>query len=111
MKAVAVFMAVVGLMIGWGAAQQFGYYGPESSPFWVGVVATPAGLLFVIAAVMLWLRGHLVRQLVLTAAMVMTIVTIFGTVFDVMGPPATVVGLAGAFVAAGWVWRSRAVAV
>lgn len=111
MKAVAVFMALVGLSIGWGAVMEFGYYGPESSAFWVGVFTTPAALFFVIAAIALWRRGHAVRQLVLIAACVMASATVAATLLGIMGLPATIIGMTGALAAAGWALRSRAVAV
>ena len=110
MKAVAVFMVLVGLATALGAAMEFGYSGPESTQFWVAVFATPAGLLFVLAGIMLWLRGRAVRPLVLVAACVMAGATIAATLLGIMGPPATILGIAAALTAASWAWRSRAVA-
>jgi hypothetical protein len=111
MKALAVFMVLVGLAIGWGAVMEFRYFGPQFPQFWVGVFTTPASLFFVIAAIMLWRRGYMVRQLVLIAAGVLAGATVAATWLDVMGPPATILGLAGVLAAAVWAWRSRAVVV
>ena len=107
MKAVAVLMVLVGVVIGAGAVQEFRYYGPESEQFWVGVFTTPAALFFVIAGVMLWLRGRSVRQIVLRAALFMAAATIAASVLRVMGPPATLVGMIGVLVAIAWYWRTR----
>jgi hypothetical protein len=111
MKAIAIFMVLVGLATAWGAAMEFGYFGPESVQFWVGVFVTPAGLFFVFTGVMLWLRGHAARALVLVGACAMASATIAATLLRVMGPPATILGLAAALTAAGWAWRSRTLAV
>lgn len=107
MKAVAVLMVLVGLVIGAGAALEFRYFGPESEQFWVGVFTAPAGLFFVIAGVMLWLRGRSVRRTVLLAAFFMSAATIAATALRVMGPPATLTGMIGVLVAVAWYWRTR----
>lgn len=107
MKAVAVLMVLIGLVIGAGAVMEFRYYGPESEQFWVGVFTTPAALFFVIAGVMLWLRGARVRRIVLLAALFMCAATIAATALRVMGPPATLTGMFGVLVALAWYWRTR----
>ncbi len=110
MKAVAVLMVLVGVVIGVGAALEFRYFGPEAEQFWVGVFTTPAGAFFVVAGVLLWLRGVRVRQVVLMAALLMATATIAATALRVMGPPATLTGMIGALVVIGWVWRNRRMA-
>ena len=107
MKIVAVFMVLTGLVIGEGAVREFAYYGPENAAFWVGVFTTPASLFFVVAGVLLWFRGPSVRRLVLLAGFVMATATIAATALAVMGPPATITGLAGALAAIGWAWKTR----
>lgn len=107
MKAVAVLMVLTGVVIGEGAVQEFLYFGPESEQFWVAVFTTPAALFFVIAGVMLWLRGRSVRGIVLRAALLMAAATIAATVLRVMGPPATLTGMLGVLVALAWYWRTR----
>lgn len=108
MKIAAVFMVLTGLVIGEGALREFGYYGPEHTAFWVGVFTTPASLFFVAAGVLLWFRGPSVRRLVLLAGLIMATATIAATALKIMGPPATLTGLAGALVALGWAWKTRA---
>ena len=107
MKAIAVLMVLIGVVIGAGAVQEFRYFGPESRQFWVGVFTTPASLFFVIAGVMLWLRGARVRRIVLLAALVMSTATIAATALEVMGPPATLISMIGVLFVIGWYWRNR----
>jgi len=107
MKAVAILMVVIGVVIGAGAVDEFRYFGPESRQFWVGAFTIPASVFFVIAGVMLWLRGVRVRRTVLFAALVMCTATIAATVLHVMGPPATLMGMIGVLVVIGWYWRNR----
>ena len=111
MKLIAILMVLAGLAIGVGAALEFWYYGPESTQFWVGVFATPAGFFFTFAGILLWRRGIDARQVVLIAALVMASATVAATALAVMGPPATLVGVISSLVALGWTWRSRAVVV
>jgi hypothetical protein len=107
MKVVAAVMVLVGIVLGYGAVMEFFYYGPDESPFWVGVFTTPASLYFTIAGILLWLRGAAARRIVLMAALAMAAATIGATALRVMGVPATLMGLIGALVAIGWAWRSR----
>ena len=107
MKAVAVLMVLIGVVIGAGAVAEFRYFGPDSEQFWVGVFTTPAAAFFVVAGVLLWLRGVRVRQIVLVAALLMASATIAATVLRVMGPPATLMGMIGALVVVFWFWRTR----
>ena len=102
MKILAAFMVLVGFVIGAGAVLEFFYYGPEDTAFWVGVFTSPAGLFFALVGVLLWLRGPGIRRLVVLAALVMAAATIAATVLRVMGPPATILGMAGALGALGW---------
>jgi hypothetical protein len=107
MKAVALLMVLIGVVIGAGAVAEFRFFGPESEQFWVGVFTTPAAAFFVVAGVLLWLRGVRVRWIVLLAALSMATATIGATVLKVMGPPATLTGMIGALVVVFWFWRTR----
>jgi uncharacterized membrane protein YhaH (DUF805 family) len=109
MKAVAVLMILIGAAIGLGAALEFGYFGPESRQFWIGVFTTPAGVFFVVAGVLLLFRGLRVRGTVLLAALLMLAATIAATALQVMGPPATLLGIIGVGVALVWYWRTRSI--
>lgn len=106
MKAVAVLMVLIGVVLGAGAVLEFRYFGPDSRQFWVGVFTTPAAVFFVVAGVMLWIRGLRVRQTVLFAALFMAAATIAATVLEVMGPPATLMGMLGVVVVLVWYRRS-----
>ena len=110
MKAVAVVMVLIGAVIGAGAVMEFRYFGPEAEQFWVGVFTTPAAVFFVVAGVMLWLRGVRVRGIVLLAAILMSAATIAATMLRVMGPPATLMGMLGVLVVVAWYWRTRPIA-
>ena len=110
MRLVAILLVVVGVVIGVGAALEFRYFGPEARQFWVGVFTTPACVLFIVAGVLLWRRGHKARRVVLLAGVVMAGATIAATAADVMGPLAALLGGVGSLVAAGWAWRTRAAA-
>ena len=107
MKIVAVLMVLIGATLAYGAIMEFFYYGPEWRQFWVGVFTTPAGVFFAIAGAMLWLRGHRVRRTVLLSAFAMASATIAATALQVMGPPATLMGMIGSLVVIGWYWRTR----
>lgn len=111
MKFIAILMVLAGLLIGAGAADELRYFGPEATQFWVGVFAAPAGFFFVVAGILLWLRGNRARQVVLIAALVMASATVAATALGVMGPPATLTGIVSALVALAWTWRSRPLAV
>lgn len=111
MRFVAILMVLTGLAIGIGGALEFWYFGPETKQFWVGIFAAPAGFYFTVAGILLWWRGSDARRIVLIAALVMASATVAATALDVMGPPATLVGMVSSLVALGWTWRSRAVVV
>ena len=110
MKIVAIVMVLAGLTIGAGGALEFSYFGPEATQFWVGVFATPAGFFFALVGVLLWWRGPSVRRLVMLAGLIMAAATIAATALGVMGPPATIVGLASALTALAWSWKTGALA-
>jgi hypothetical protein len=110
MKIIALVMVLAGFTIGAGAALEFRYYGPEATQFWVGVFATPAGFFFALVGVLLWWRGPGVRRLVMLAGLIMATATIAATALGVMGPPATIVGLASALTALAWSWKTGALA-
>jgi hypothetical protein len=105
MKIIAVLMVITGVIIGTGAALEFRYFGPEERQFWVGVFTTPAGVFFTVAGILLWRRGRNVRRMVLLAGVIMAGATIAATALDVMGPPATLMGVVGSLAAVGWAWR------
>ena len=107
MKIVAVFMVLTGIVIGVGAALEFSYFGPEATQFWVGVFTTPAGFFLAFVGVLLWFRGPGVRRLVMLAGLLMATATIAATALGIMGPPATLTGLAGALAALAWSWKTR----
>ena len=107
MKLVAGVMLLTGAILGAGAAMEFAYFGPAARQFWVGVFTTPASILFAGAAVLLWRRGPQVRRMVLIAAVVMLAATIAATALDVMGPPATLIGVLGSLAALAWVSKTR----
>jgi hypothetical protein len=111
MKFVAALMALVGVVIGTGAVLEFRYFGPDARQFWVGVFTTPAAVFFTAAGILLWRRGQGARPMVLAAGLVMACATVAATALDVMGPPATLLGVVGALGATGWAWRSRALVV
>lgn len=110
MKIVATLMVLIGLVLGEGAVQEFRVYGPDTIPFWVAVFVTPASLFFVIAGVLLWLRGRGAKQIVLWAGLAMACATVAATLFAVMGVLATLLGLLGGLTAVGWALRSRTLA-
>lgn len=107
MKILAFLMVLIGAILAYGAVMEFSYYGPESTPFWVGVFTTPAGTLFAIAGVMLWVRGQRVWRIVLLSALLMANATIAATALQVMGWPATLMGMFGSLAAIAWSWRNR----
>ena len=107
MKIVAVLIVLIGAILAYGAVMEFFYYGPESIPFWVGVFTAPAGALFAIAGVMLWVRGQRVWRIILLSALLMASATIAATALQVMGWLAMLMGLIGSLVAIGWAWRNR----
>ena len=108
MKAVAVVMVLIGVVIGWGAVMEFRSYGPDAVPFWVGVFVTPASAFFVLAGVLLWLRGQRARSIVVLSAVIMAAATVAATMLHVMGPPATLMGMIGVIADVVWFWRTRA---
>ena len=106
-KFVAVSMMITGAIIGTGAALEFRYFGPGEKQFWVGVFTTPAGVFFLVAGMLLWRRARNVKRLVLIAGVVMALATVAATALDVMGPPATLLGLVGSVVAIVWAQPCR----
>jgi hypothetical protein len=111
MKVVAALLALIGLVIGAGALLEFRYFGPEARQFWVGAFTAPAGFFLTAAGILLWRRGRGARRVVQAAGLAMACATVAATALDVMGPPATLLGIVGALAATGWALRSRALAV
>ena len=107
MKAVAVVMILVGAVLGYGAAMEFRFFGPDATQFWVGVFTTPASIFFLIAGARLWARGAPARGIVVAASTAMAAATIGATLLRVMGPPATLMGCIGVLTALTWAWRGR----
>ena len=107
MKLVAVLMVVIGAAIGAGAVLEFVYYSPGTPQFLAGVIAAPASAFFNVAGILLWRYGLRARRTVLLAAVTMAGATVAATALDVMGIPATLLGIFGAFVATGVVLRPR----
>src|ERR1044072_6461026 len=98
MKIGSVLMVLVGVVLGVGAALEFKYFGPAATQFWVGVFTTPACLVFSVAGILLWRKGRGVRRLFLRPGAVMAGATVAATAIDVIGPPATLLGMLGALV-------------
>jgi hypothetical protein len=109
MKYVAILMVLAGVLIGAGAADEFRYFGPEATQFWVGAFAAPAGFFFAVAGILLWRWGSRARQIVVIAALVMASATVAATALHVMGALATLIGVVSSLVALGWTWKSREV--
>jgi len=87
-------MFVGSVLIAYGAAMEFRYFGPGTPQFLAGLVATPAGLLGAAAAVALWRSGEPSWFVVATATALLA-ATLIATALDVMGPLATLLGLIG----------------
>jgi hypothetical protein len=107
MRAVAAVMVLVGAVLGYGAALEFRYFGPDASQFWVGVFTTPAALFFLLAGARLWTRGLQARRMVVAASLAMAAATLGATLLRVMGPPATLLGFLGVLTAFTWAGRRR----
>jgi preprotein translocase subunit SecD len=91
--ATAALMLISSALIATGGALEFRYFGPGTPQFTAGLIATPAGLLGCVGAVALWRRGH--RTFVSVCALALLAGTVIATGLDVMGPPATLLGVAG----------------
>ena len=89
-------MALSGAVIGTGAAMEFAYFDPGTRQFTAGMIATPAGALMMLAAARVWRAGHAARRWALSGGIAMAMATIAATALDVMGPPAQLIGVAGA---------------
>ena len=111
MKLVAVLMVVIGAAVGAGAVLEIVYYPPGTPQFLAGVIAAPASAFFSLAGILLWRQGLRVRRTVLLAALAMATATVATTALDVMGIPATLLGIFGAFVATGVALRPRGFSV
>ncbi len=109
MKVIAVLMLLSGAAVGTGAALEFAYFGPGTSQFTAGLVATPAGLLGMAGGMALWRRGIRARRFVTIAATGLLLGTAAATALDVMGPPATIVGVLGGLPPLLWSWKQRRV--
>ncbi len=100
-------MMITGAIIGTGAALEFRYFGPGEKQFWVGAFTTPAGVLFLVAGILLWRRGRDVKRLALFAGVVMVLATVAATALGVMGPPATLLGVVGSVAAMVWACHGK----
>ena len=92
MRTVAVFLGAAGATIAYGAAMEFAYFGPGTRQFFAGMVATPAGMLMVMAAASLWVEYRRAGAIMVIAGVFMLVATVAATYIDVMGPPATILG-------------------
>lgn len=108
MKVIAALMTLTGAVLSTGALLEFAYFGPDTPQFWAGVLAAPAGALFAIAGGVHWRRGLSARRLVRTAAILMIAATACATALDVMGPPATLIGILAPVAAVIATWRRPA---
>lgn len=107
----AATLGVIGLVLGLGGADEFRYFGPDTTQFWAGVVAVAAGAIAVLATVRLWGRGSgaaATTTWVRVAAGALFIATLVGTLLRVMGPPAILLGLLGVAASVWWSWHYRA---
>ena len=100
-------LGLLGVVIGLGGADEFRYFGPDAPQFWAGAAAAPAGMLALVAAARLWRCGSAALPWVRTAALALLAATAIGAALRVMGPPAMLLGFAGAG-GIGWWTTSRA---
>lgn len=105
MKMIALTMILCGAAVGIGGALEFRYFGPGTPQFNAGLMAAPAGVLAVVSGLVSWRRGVSARRLLLLAGVAMLAATAGATALDVMGPPATVIGLLGGVAPLAWAWR------
>ncbi|MEO5740428.1 MAG: hypothetical protein ABIS29_07520 [Vicinamibacterales bacterium] len=108
-KILAVLMALSGATVGTGAAMEFAYFGPGTNQFLSGVIGAPAGLLAVIGGALLWRRGRAAARVAAATAGALLAATVVTTALDVMGPPATLLGLIGSVPALMWGWKNSGV--
>ena len=104
----AAALGAIGVVIGLGGAHEFRYFGAATPQFWAGVVAVPAGIVTIAAAVQLWRHGSAAAAWVLVAAGALVTATIAGAALRVMGPPAILLGLIGTAAGVWWTRRHRA---
>jgi hypothetical protein len=90
-------MLLTSLLIAYGGAMEFRYFGPGTSQFLAGLVATPAGLAGAFGAILLW-RSRRRTPAVMICSMSLLAGTLAATALGVMGPPATLLGCIGAAV-------------
>lgn len=106
---IAILMMLSGAVVGTGAALEFAYFGPGTSQFTAGLIATPAGLAGLVGGAALWRRGRRARPLVAMGAIGLLLGTAGATILDVMGPPAMLIGLAGGLPPLVWLLQQRGV--
>lgn len=94
LRLTAIVMLVSSLLTAYGAAMEFRYFDPGTPQFLAGLVATPAGLTGAVGAVLLWRGGR--TPAVIASSVVLLVGTLAATALQVMGPLATLLGLAGA---------------
>lgn len=105
MKTIALLMLISGAAVATGAALEFAYFGPWTPQFIAGLIGTPAGLLGIAGGISLWRHRQASRHTGWCAGSLLA-GTVACTALDVMGPPATVLGLLGSLPALFWAWRS-----
>lgn len=104
---IALLFFVSGVLIAIGGALEFRYFGPGTPQFLAGLVATPAGLAGAVGGILLWRSGRAARKVVIGCALALLGGTVVATGLDVMGPPATLLGLLGGFPPLIVVWRAQ----
>jgi len=105
MRWLAALMVVSGTVVGWGGALEFRYFGSGTPQFTAGLCVVPAGVLSIVAGLMLWTRGAQAKSAVIAGAAALLAGTVAATALDVMGPPATMVGTVGGVVPLVWALR------
>jgi len=103
----ALVMLTAGVLVAYGGAMEFVYFGPGTPQFVAGLVTVPTGLAASLAAARLWARGAHARREVVAGAILLGAGTAAGSGLDVMGGVATLVGAVGSLIPLLWSARAR----
>lgn len=109
MRVIALLMMLASVAVGTGGLMEFVFFGPGTPQFTAGLIATPAGLAGVYGGTLLWRHGRRARTRVALLAGCLLAATVATTALDVMGPPATLIGLVGSLAPLGWALKNRQV--